>query len=356
MRILFATNHSHLPQRVGGSESSTHDLCLTLQELGIEVAVLCWLQPKWPIGARHRPRLAWRAKQDFVKDETMGYPVFRAKSPAAAALKVVRIVRPALAVIQAGRPLVLTERLTALGLPCLVYLRDAFFGLLGSPVRHRPDIRYVATSSDLAQRFARTFGVTPATIPPIVRPERYRVHSMRKSVTFICPVPKKGVRTALALAARRSDVPFLFQESWWIDPVSRFLLTRRIRSLPNVTLRRWSVDVRTPYQEAKIVLVPSRCPEAWGRVVSEAQVSGIPALASAYGGLPESVGDGGILVDPTADLKQWENGLARLWDDSAEYNRLAEFAKRHARRADFQPRVLATRFLAEVDEFIGSRV
>jgi glycosyltransferase involved in cell wall biosynthesis len=108
--------------------------------------------------------------------------------------------------------------------------------------------------------------------------------------------------------------------------------------------------MRSVYRDAKLVLVPSRSPEAWGRVVSEAQLSGIPILASNYGGLPESVGRGGILIDPAASLEQWERALARMWDDEAEYERLAELARQHARRPDFQPVAIIEQLLATLFE------
>jgi glycosyltransferase involved in cell wall biosynthesis len=110
--------------------------------------------------------------------------------------------------------------------------------------------------------------------------------------------------------------------------------------------------MRDVYRHAKVVLVPSRWAEAWGRVVSEAQVSAIPALASGIGGLPESVGEGGILVDPHAALDEWERGLARLWDDEAEYARLAELARQHSRRPDFRPEVLASRLGTTLSELV----
>jgi glycosyltransferase involved in cell wall biosynthesis len=80
-------------------------------------------------------------------------------------------------------------------------------------------------------------------------------------------------------------------------------------------------------------------------VASEAQVSGIPVLASTRGGLPESVGPGGILVDPTASLDCWERALARMWDDDAEYERLAELARQHSRRPEFQPAAIIAQLL-----------
>lgn len=103
--------------------------------------------------------------------------------------------------------------------------------------------------------------------------------------------------------------------------------------------------MRTVYRDAKLVLVPSRCAEGWGRVVSEAQVSGIPALASNLGGLPESVGRGGILVDPAAGIDEWERALARLWDDDREYERLAESAREHSLRPEFHAAAIVRQLL-----------
>jgi glycosyltransferase involved in cell wall biosynthesis len=251
-------------------------------------------------------------------------------------------------VLQAGRPLALLDHFTALGVPCAVYLRDASFDDLGGPVVERAGVRYLATSRDLARRFAEAFGIRPLSIPPLVRPERYRVEPSRKNVTFVCPFPAKGVDIAFGLAIRRPDIPFVFVESWQVHPVRRIILNARIRRTSNITHRRPTDDMRRVYRDARIVLVPSRWPEAWGRVVSEAQLSGIPVLASLTGGLPESVGPGGILVDPAAGLDHWERALAQMWDDQAEYERLAELAAQHARRPEFQPAAIIEQLLTVI--------
>jgi glycosyltransferase involved in cell wall biosynthesis len=352
MKVLFATNHSYPPKRVGGSESSTHDLCLTLGELGHEVAVLSSSVQGQPIGARVRVRSSRGRGGGVVRDEALGYPVFRAVRPASAVRELVRGLTPNVAVIQAGRPLVLTERFTELGVPCVVYLRDAVFGRLGGTVRDRPNLRYVATSGDLGRRFAEAFGIVPLSIPPLVRPERYRVEPVRKNVTFVCPLPSKGVEIAAGLAARRPDIPFVFLESWWLSPVRQLIVNRRIRSAANITLRPPTHDMRGVYRDTRLLVVPSRRPEAWGRVASEAQVSGIPVLASDHGGLPESVGKGGILVDPAAGLDRWERELARIWDDQAEYERLAELAIQHSRRPEFQPAAIAAELVTVLADLI----
>jgi glycosyltransferase involved in cell wall biosynthesis len=355
MKVLFATNHAYPPLRVGGSESSTHDLCLTLAELGVDVSVLSSSLPRRSTGVGDRLRAFPRRAHTLVRDELPGYPVYRAPSPAAAARAAIRECRPDVAVIQAGRPLALAERLTSLGVPCLVYLRDAGLSKLGGMVRRRDDLRWAAVSQDLALRFEAASGIPPEIVPPLVRPDRYRVESTRRTVAFVCPFPDKGVDIALALAARRPDIPFVFVESWPLGPVRRLALARRIRALGNATLRGPFDDMREVYREARLMLVPSRSPEAWGRVVSEAQVSGIPALAGSRGGLPESVGAGGILVDPAAGLEEWEEALARIWDDEAECARLAERAREHAERPEFEPATIAAKLLPVLAALVATR-
>ena len=355
MRVLFATNHAYLPDRVGGSELSTHDLCLTLQERGVEVGVMSALLPRALLTAHRRLVRILRAKSDFARDDSFGYPVFRCKQPVEAVRAVVDAFGPNVTVLQAGRPLALFDRFAALDVPCAVYLRDAFFDDLGGAVVQRRGVRYVATSHDLALRFAAAFGIHPLRIPPLVRPDRYRVEPLRTHVTFVCPFRGKGLDVALGLAARRRDIPFLFVESWPMHRLDRVVLQARIRRTPNISYRRPTGDMRTVYRHTKLLFVPSQWPEAWGRVVSEAQLSGIPVLASLTGGLPESVGPGGVLIDPSVDLDHWERALAQIWDDDVEYERLAKLARRHADRPEFQPQAIIEQLLAVLGELSAAR-
>lgn len=60
---------------------------------------------------------------------------------------------------------------------------------------------------------------------------------------------------------------------------------------------------------------------------------GVPTVASARGGLPESVGAGGFIIDPPGDLERWIQAIGQL-DDSAVYARLSRAAREHAERYD----------------------
>jgi glycosyltransferase involved in cell wall biosynthesis len=75
--------------------------------------------------------------------------------------------------------------------------------------------------------------------------------------------------------------------------------------------------------------------------VTEAQVSGIPLLASDRGGLPESVGPGGILLPVDAPLDDWLVAFDRLWSDREAHRTYSELALAHARRPTIQPGQLA---------------
>ena len=66
------------------------------------------------------------------------------------------------------------------------------------------------------------------------------------------------------------------------------------------------------------------------RVVPEAQVSGIPVLARDDPALREAVGAGGILVAPDAEISDWVDGLAQLWDDDETHASCSEAAHEHS--------------------------
>jgi len=352
MKIVIATNHTYPPQRVGGSESSMHGICVALCKQGFDVAVLAKWSVRQPSAWTYFRSAAGQPHFRLVRDDPFGYPVYRARDPATAITELVNDLGPDIAVVNSGQPMRLAQQFTSLGVPTIVYFRDTLFQDLGGPVRQSSNLQFVTTSQALAQRVEQKFGVRPICIPPIIVPELYQVEPTRRNVTFVCPVPAKGLDIALKLATQRPDVPFVFQESWPINMARRFVRYLQIRQYENVVLRSQTQDMRTVYREAKVALIPSPSFEGWGRVASEAQVSAIPVLASNVGGLPEAVGDGGILVDPSSDIGTWASALARLWDDPAEYDRISDLALNHSQRPEFTKEALAERLISVISELL----
>jgi len=148
------------------------------------------------------------------------------------------------------------------------------------------------------------------------------------------------------VAARLAAQRFLLLESWKLNEAAMAELSHTLRELPNVTLMQRVADMRPVYAQTKLLLAPSVWEEGFGMVAVEAQSCGIPVIASARGGLPEAVGDGGVLIDDYLDPAAWVRAVAGVLADRNRYATLAERALRHARSEQFTVEESARRLLA----------
>jgi glycosyltransferase involved in cell wall biosynthesis len=342
MRILFATGLKHLPQAVGGSQRLTDELCKGLTARGVECAVLASVGADDFLGFRTRALAKVVSWSRVPADRTLGYPVFRRWFPARAIADVAARFRPSAAVVMAGAPSSLIDSLLASGVPTLQFILDALPDTLSPELTARPGLAFFACSQFLAEIAERLSGIEPAVIPPIVDASRYRVETSRHSVVLVNPIVPKGVEIALRLAEARPDIPFEFVECWELNPED-MQRRKRAESMPNITWHSRMLDLRPIYARARVLLAPSQWDEGWGRVVSEAQASGIPVLASRRGGLPEAVGPGGILVDPDNNISAWKEALSRLWDDEEAYRNYSAAALSHSLRPEIRPEYVLTK-------------
>ena len=196
-----------------------------------------------------------------------------------------------------------------------------------------------ALSEFTAERFRKVHRVDASVIRPIFQPEEYRVAVDGRHVTFINPVAEKGVDRALEIAALCPEIPFVFVRGWALSFAAARRLQAKIDRLSNVRLVASTYDIRSIHRHTKILLAPTSSiwEETWGRVVSEAQISGIPVIASNHGALPESVGSGGILIDYQQPAETWAMAVRRLWTDEAYYRQMAAAAHDYSRRPDIDP-------------------
>lgn len=352
MRILFATDTIYLPQRAGGTESSVHDLCIELQKRHISVAVLSALKSGDTLYVRNRIKYKLHKSIDFPIDTDMGYPAFRGWTPVEGVNEVLRRFKPTVVITQ-GNFFNLANAFLNAKVPTILYLRNAIFEQMHAMGQLSDGIGYLANSQFMADKFERKFGIKATVIPPLVRPEAYRTSTSRRKVIFINPHPFKGVDVALKLAKIRPDIGFEFIDCWPLADKVRSAIEARARALENVKWRKPVSDMRKVYRKAKIVLVPSQWEEAWARVVTEAHINGIPVVASDRGGLPESVGPGGILVNPEAELSEWADALSRLWDDRDEYETFSQAALEYSKRPLIQPSHLISRLLNFISAHIS---
>jgi glycosyltransferase involved in cell wall biosynthesis len=157
-------------------------------------------------------------------------------------------------------------------------------------------------------------------------------------VTMINPCVYKGISIFLALARALPHVRFAAVPFWGTSAEDRVALEQ----LPNVTLLRPSPDLDDIFERTRVLLVPSLWGEAYGQVVVDAMLRGVPVLASNVGGLPEaklgvdyvlpvnmieryeSDGEAGALpVVPEQDVRPWEEALSRVLTDRALYEHLS---------------------------------
>lgn len=344
MRILFATNHSYIPQMTGGSEYSTHDLCCEFIKHGHEAAVLSSIDKYDFIWLRNR-FISKLRKKKFIPDKLVGYPVYRGWDVKKGISDVVSEYKPDIVIVQAGHPFELANAFAELKVPVVFYARDVDFKKNKEVLKKNKLIGFVANSEFTAKKLRDFANVNAVVIPPLIDPEKYLVHDKGNAVVHIGLAAAKGVETSFQLAQKRPDIPFIFLESWPLPNKEFRKYQLRAEQMPNVTVARRKSDMREVYRLCKILLVPSLWDEAWGRVVTEAQLSGIPVIASGRGGLPESVGRGGIIVPPDSEIDEWEKGLSRLWDDKDEYLKLSFEAKSRSYDKDISKDYLTSKLL-----------
>ena len=318
MRVLFVSNYPHLPDIKGGLQTTTHDLCLAIGLAGAEAAVLCGVDEHGAAGADDVAR----------SDESLGYLCMRAGAPERALPLVAAAWNASAIVVQSGTallPMVLASLKT--GRPTAVYLHNVEMHQLRGVLVSDPQLLYLANSNFTAERWRALCGLQCEVIPPVVRADGYVAASDGPKVLFVNPTPVKGVELMFALAAHCRDIPFLVVESWNLEPNWRQLCRHRAQTLGNVEWRSPTDDMRTVFAQSRLLLMPSVWEESFGRTVIEAQLNGLPVLASRRGALPDTVGQGGLTLDPHEPVEAWAAALRRLL---AEHDAFSSAARAQA--------------------------
>jgi len=350
MRILFATGHGYPSDRLGGGAGhSVHALLEFAEGLGHHCEVAAALMPgpryhcfralRWLSGRHWTP--VWREQRNgYDTRRTIGWVVPNLVRER------IRAFRPDVVFTQLELCENVVELALDAGLPAIVRVPDTDFHFFSGRLKDKP-VLYLSNSRFVAARLRERFGVESEVLYPIVRPERYEtVRPDPGFITLVNPTPKKGLDLALEIAGRLPHRRFLFQESGRLDRHERRGLRARLAAHPNITFRHETPSMREVYAQTLALLVPSRWDEPFCRVILEAQASGIPILARAVGGIPETLSEGGILLPAAAQAEAWAETLERLLSDLALYDRLSAAARRNVRRAAFAPAALGRRFLA----------
>lgn len=175
-----------------------------------------------------------------------------------------------------------------------------------TPTRNRRDPKYIAYAARLQPLKAPDLAIRAlAEVTPAVRPELWIAGDTSRDFT-----------------AYRAELDELVRELGLAD------LVRFVGSFDRPGLARF-------FQAATLTVVPSFS-ETFGLVALESAACGTPVIATATGGLMESVSDGesGVLVRDR-DPRAWGTQIEALLTDPERYDELVSGAVRHATRFDW---------------------
>ncbi|MYU12637.1 glycosyltransferase [Streptomyces sp. SID8361] len=201
----------------------------------------------------------------------------------------------------------------------------------------------VANSPAVADYISRVWNRDSVTLLPLIEPAEFLAPERTPdgTVTLINPVAQKGGALFSQLATSCPERAFRAVRGWRQDGLAKPVY---VEMPANVTVDGPFTDMRQVYAGSRLLLVPSVWEEAFGRVVVEAMINGIPVLVSDRGALPWLVGDAGTVV--SADSPEaWQKAL-EAYDDPAVYEAASRKGIERARM--FHPERLIDEFASRL--------
>jgi glycosyltransferase involved in cell wall biosynthesis len=285
-----------------------------------------------PVGALRRLKLKF-TRAGYVIDVGLGYRTYRAWFPWQVASEVAVDFRPDVVIAQSGFPAKIAKAFRDLKIPVVIHFHNVEDDDLVGVHCGCADA-YISNSYYTEKRIFAKFSISSSVIVPSFRKENYCVQAKGHYITFINPHPKKGVDLMMQIAESLPQFNFLFVRSWTLEKENEERLQNFRRSMKNVVVEGPVRDIRSVYRKTRILVLPSTWEEAWGRVATEAQFSGIPVVGSGRGGIPEAIGPGGIVMARECAVTDWSRVLQKMMNDDTYYNNMSDLAFKHSKRSE----------------------
>ncbi|MBN2804451.1 MAG: glycosyltransferase [Deltaproteobacteria bacterium] len=313
IKLLIVNHRWWYPTLVNGADVANHEFARRLVTKGVEVKVLGMVAPDVDGTTRRRNYTADGVKVQLVQSD---------------------FIKNLSNLIESYKPdIVLTstqgknsgaedvERMVNIilhySIPVVLYIHDL------NPVMNlfenlKDDLAAVITNSHyMADKIQEKWTIIPHVIYPVPSSVTFKGSSHLTSeegefITFFNPLPHKGRDIVNELVnTKLKDRSFLFVEGF-MEPESHGIALLRTG---NVVHAKRSPDVASVYLMTKTLIIPSQWEEPFGRVALEAMYNKIPVIASNTGGLPESVGEGGLLIDDYTNPDAFEEAIIKMDDD-----------------------------------------
>jgi len=190
---------------------------------------------------------------------------------------------------------------------------------------------FIVSSNFLKKSFYQVWGKEAFIFNDYIDQKKYRAEFLTKEfITMINPERVKGIGIFLKIVREMPERKFLLVGNWKLPGDLPVVLTENFK---NITYLPITGKMRDVYAKTAILLVPSIWEEAFGRIVIEAFVNGIPVLASNTGALTDTVGKGGFCFSVDnfkgeenkyeGNVDDWKELIKKL-DDPFFYQKVSE--------------------------------
>ncbi|MBT4522417.1 MAG: glycosyltransferase family 4 protein [Halieaceae bacterium] len=341
MKLLYVTPKPFLPDSRGGAQLSTITLLQELRKRGWDVQVVALR--KQPISVlirafllrlflfKRESRVTPTVETEIVVDRVWGFsamgflgrhldlrylkPTFKRR---------IEEIAPDILLGDFSASDSLFKFALALGITCIKTVRS--LPVLDHPSIVPLDLHVIGNSPYSSRVAGATFNREVYYVQPYIDRSRYKVQ--RKSctyITFINPTEQKGLPVAVEIARLMPEHRFQFVMGKWSGCSEKKVQIQvsEARSLDNVDIVSHIHDMREVYSGTRLLIVPSQFVETFGRVIVEAQLNGIPVVGAHVGGIRETLGKGGILVENRSSPLAYVNAIREILDNEEQFSTLA---------------------------------
>lgn len=193
----------------------------------------------------------------------------------------------------------------------------------------------IVTSSQYAARAIFQFYRRNALVMyPPVDSEAHLVAKTGDRITLIRGHIAKGIKTFYNVIKGCPEYKYLIVDNRVTQPAG--VKASDIKTMPSTS------DMKAVWNQTRILMVPSRGSESFGRVCIEASLNGIPVVAARHTGLVESAGLESTIPMTPGNPEAWREEIRKLMTDQVYYTERSRKAKEHA--AKFSTETEVTKF------------